>query len=161
MGFVKKAFKKVVSVGKKIVNVAKKVWKNPLFQVALNVGMMMIPGGAVLKGASMLGKLAQGSKLLGTVAGFASKFMGPMQSLLQSGPMKLLSGFLGKAGNTGDLLSMATSLFQSRQSQPALPQGMGDLREMAMANLQQMFAHQQAQFLQNLFQPAQPQQAQY
>ncbi len=148
MAFIGKLVKGIGKAVSSVVNVVKKVWNNPLFKLALNVGMMFIPGGAVLKGLSMLGKLGQIGQSVASFAGFAQKFLGPVQNLLSSGPLKMLSGFLGNAGGTGDLLSMATSLFKSQASQPQ-PPPVDDTAQMAQFNVQQMFAFTQANFLRN------------
>lgn len=153
MAFIKKMIGGIGKALGKVTSFVKKVWNNPLFKLALNVGMMFIPGGAIVKGLGMLGKLGSLGQTLTSFAGFAQKFMGPLQSMMQSGPLKMLSGFLGQAGNSSNLLSMATDLFSARQSQQTQnqPPGLGDAYQMGLANIQQMFAFSQANQLRSFF----------
>jgi hypothetical protein len=147
MGFLKKVFK---GIGKAVGSIAKgivKFAKSPLGSLLINVGLSMITGGVgglLAKGLTMLPKLAQAGNLLGTFAGVASKFLGPVQSFMSSSGLSTIAGFLGKAGNTGDLLSMATDLFKARQKAPPTDP---TTDAVARENLARLFAQAQAQQL--------------
>ncbi len=148
MGFLGKIVK---SIGHAVGNIAKgvvKFAKSPLGQVLMNVGLTMLTGGTgglLAKGLSMLGGLGSGGSLLGTFAGFASKFLGPVSSLVSGSGLSSIAGFLGKMGNTSDLLSMAQSLFSARSQQPQQPDS--TTQDILNTNLQQLFAWRQAQQL--------------
>lgn len=151
MGF----FSKIVKgIGKAVGSIAKgvvKFAKSPLGSLLINVGLSMVTGGVgglLAKGLTMLPKLAQAGNLLGTFAGVASKFLGPVQSFMSSSGLSTIAGFLGKAGNTGDLLSMATDLFKARQQAPATDPTTNSI---ASTNLAQLFAQAQARQLLNMF----------
>jgi hypothetical protein len=101
----------------------------------------MIPGGALVKGLGALSKLGNLGKAIQTIAPFAEKFLGASQNLLSGNMLKTLSSFIGKAQNSGDLLSIANSLFNARQN---VQQPKDDSFEMAKQNPQILMAYYQA-----------------
>jgi hypothetical protein len=150
MGFLKGIGKAFKSIGKAVGTIAKgvvKFAKSPLGKLMINVGLTFLTGGTgglLAKGLSMLGGAGKLGSLLGTFSGVASKFLGPVQSLLSKTGLGTIAGFLGKAGGPGDLLSMAKDLFSARQAQPATDPTTDSA---AKENLMRMFAQQQAQML--------------
>lgn len=150
MGFLKGIGKAFKSIGKAVGSIAKgvvKFAKSPFGKLLINVGLTFLTGGTgglLAKGLSMLGGAGKLGSLLGTFSGVASKFLGPVQSLLSKTGLGTIAGFLGKAGGPGDLLSMAKDLLSARQAQPATdPTTDAAVKE----NLLRMFAQQQAQML--------------
>jgi hypothetical protein len=147
MGFLGGVFK---SVAKGLGSIAKGIVKfaqSPFGKLLINVGLSFLTGGAgglLAKGLSMLGGAGKIGSLLSTFSGVASKFLGPVQSFLSKTGLSTIAGFLGKTTNPSDLLSMATDLFKTRQSQPATDP---TTDQIVQQNLMQLFAHQQAQQL--------------
>ena len=154
MGLLKSIGKAFKSVGKAVGKIAKgvvKFAKSPLGKLAINVGLSLITGGTgglLLKGASLLGKLGNAGKLLSTFGGFASKFLGPAANLLSKTGISALQGFLGKAGNTTELLNMVKNLITSRQQAPATD---STTNAMANQNVSQVAAQTQAKDLQKQY----------
>ncbi len=150
MGLFKGIGKVVKGIGKGLGKVAKgvtKFAKSPFGKLLLNVGLSFVTGGVgglLTKGLGALGNLG-GGKLLSTFGGFASKFLGPAESLLSKSGLGGLASFVQKAGDTGDLLGMARDLFAARQRAPRT-----DLttQQILQQNLMQLFAQRQAQLLQ-------------
>lgn len=119
--------------------------KSPFGKLLINVGLTFLTGGTgglLAKGLGMLSKLGNVGKLVGSFSGFASKFLGPVQSFLSKSGLSGISGFLDKAGGTGDLLKMATDIFSARKPQPKPDE---DTEAIVQHNLTQLFARRQAQ----------------
>lgn len=151
MGFFKsigKAFKKVGGALGKVAKGVVKFAKSPFGKLLLNVGLTFLTGGTgglLAKGLSMLGGAGKIGSMLGTFSGFASKFLGPVQSFLSKSGLGSIAGFLGKAGSPTDLLSMAKDLLAARQSAPKADPTSNQIVD---HNLAQLFAWRQAQLLQ-------------
>lgn len=152
MGFLGKVVK---SIGHAVGSIAKgvvKFAKSPIGGLLINVGLTVLTGGTgglLAKGLSMLGGLGGGGGLLSTAAGFASKFLGPVSSLVSKSGLSSVAGFLGKMGNTSDLLSFAKNIFSARSQEPQQPDQ--TTQDILNTNLQQLFAQRQAQLLQAQF----------
>jgi hypothetical protein len=148
MGFIGKVFK---GIAKGVGGLAKGVMKfakSPFGKLLLNVGLSFVTGGAgglLTKGLGMLGKMGGIGKMVGSFGGFASKFLGPVQSFMSKSGLGGLSGFLQNSGSSGDLLKMATDIFASRKKQPATDPA---TNQIVQNNLSQMFAQRQAQMMQ-------------
>lgn len=145
MGFIGKIFKKIGSAVGGIVKGVVKFAKSPLGSLLLQVGLTALTGGAggiIAKGLSLLGGAGKIGGLLSTFSGVASKFLGPVASFVSKSGLGTIANFLGKTGNASDLLSMATDIFKSRQSQPATDPTTNDI---VRQNLMKLFAYQQAQ----------------
>lgn len=145
MGFLGKILKKVGSAVGGIVKGVVKFAKSPLGSLLLQVGLSVFTGGAgglLAKGLSMLGGAGKIGGLLSTFSGVASKFLGPISSFVSKSGLGTIANFVTKATNSSDLLSMATDIFKSRQSQPATDPTTNDI---VRENLMKLFAYQQAQ----------------
>ena len=144
MGFLGKIVK---GIGKAVGGIVKgvvKFAKSPLGSLLIQVGLTALTGGTgglLAKGLSLLGGAGKMGGLLSTFGGLASKFLGPVSSFVSNSGLGTIANFLGKAGNSSDLLSMASSLFSSRQSQPATDPTTNSI---ITQNLMQLFAQQQA-----------------
>ncbi len=137
LGSIGKVFKKI---GSGIVKFA----KSPFGKLLMNVGLGLLTGGMGNLLSSGLSMLGGGGNLLSTFTGFASKFLGPAQSMLSGSGLGSLSGFLGNAGSSGDLFSMAKSLVSAQNQQPKTD---ATTQQVVQSNLAQLFAYQQAQLL--------------
>jgi hypothetical protein len=141
------------SIGHGLSNIAKGVAKfagSPFGKLLINVGLSVLTGGAssfLTGGLSMLGSLGSAGSLLSTFSGVASNFLGSASSLLSGSGLSTIAGFISKASDSSDLLSMAKSLFTARQQQPTDTSTNAAVSE----NLGQLFASQQAQQLSSLF----------
>ena len=147
MGFLGKVFKVIGKVVSKVAKGVVKFAKSPLGSLLINVGLSLVTGGVgglLAKGLTMVPKLGQVGNLLSSFAGVASKFLGPVQSFMSNSDLSTIAGFLGKATNTSDLLSMATDLFKARQQAPATDP---TTNQVASLNLSQLFAQAQARQL--------------
>ena len=80
--------------------------------------------------------------MVGSFGGFASKFLGPVESFLSKSGLSGISGFLGNAGGTSDLLKMATDIFSSRKAEETQDE---DTEAVVEHNLTQLFAKRQAE----------------
>jgi hypothetical protein len=121
-----------------------KFTRSPFGQLLVSVGLSSVSGGAssrLNQGLGRLGRLG-GGKLLGAFKGFASRFLGPVQSFLSNPGLWGIAGFLRSARNPGHLLSMARVLFAARQRAPTPDD---TTRQLIQHNLMQLFAHRHAQ----------------
>ncbi|MBX5484590.1 MAG: hypothetical protein IRZ16_22430 [Myxococcaceae bacterium] len=146
LGGIGKAFKKIGSFVGKVASGVVKFAKSPLGQLLIGVGLSALTGGT---GGILMKALGGVSKLgnLGSIfSGFASRFLGPATNLLSKAGLQGLVGFAQKALNTGDLLSMVTSLMDARKANPQ-PDIDPSAQDIANYNLQLMMAWMQAQLL--------------
>jgi len=152
MGFLGKVFKGIghafSSIAKGIGNIAKGVLKfaqSPLGKLLIGVGLNFLTGGASGALSGLLGGLGGGAGggLTSLFSGFASKFLGSATSLLSNSGLGGMVSFLGKATNSGDLLSMVGDLMNSR-SNTAQPAVDSSVQGMANYNIGIMSAFQQS-----------------
>ncbi|MFZ5470093.1 MAG: hypothetical protein ACOZIN_11715, partial [Myxococcota bacterium] len=116
MGFLKKIVKGVSKGIKSIGKGLSKFVKSPL-------GKLLIAGGLTALTLGAAAPLLAGAGLsFGSVGsmftGFASKFMGPVTSLLSKTGLSSLGSWVKTAMNSSDLLEMAKGLFTARQQTP-------------------------------------------
>ncbi|MBL9036967.1 MAG: hypothetical protein JNG84_00500 [Archangium sp.] len=148
MGFLKGIGKAFKAIGKGIGTVVKgvvKFAKSPIGKILIGVGLSLVTGGVggiIAKGAAMVMKLGKVGKLVSTFAGFANKFLGPVQSFVSKSGVGFLGNFVKQAGSTNNLLKMATSLFSARAAQPATDP---TTNQVVSHNLLQIFAQRQAE----------------
>lgn len=143
----KSAFKKLKSIAKPFTDIAKSTFKTSLQSIKTSFKSMTSGIGDAFKQLKGL----DFKSLLGNFKGIAEQFFKPVQSFLQNDTLKMLQGLLSKAGNTGDLATMAQQLFQARQGAQPIT-SLGEAKDMAMANAQQIFAAQHAQLIQQMMQ---------
>lgn len=158
MGFLGKIVK---GIGKAVGGIAKGIAKfaqSPFGKLLMNVGLSMVTGGVgglLGKGLSMLGgaggilgkagSLFGGSGGLGGLfGGFAKNFLGKATDLLSKSGLGGLAGFVNKAANSGDLLSIAKDLLAARKQ---APQADATTEQIANQNIMMMLAHRQARQL--------------
>jgi hypothetical protein len=148
----------VKGVGDAVGSVAKGIGDflgSPFGKLLVGVGLTVLTGGvgglgmlgslgSLGEGLGALGSLGSAGQMLGTFGSFASTFLGPVQGLLSGSGLSSIAGFLQNAGGSGDLLSMATSLLNARQSQPPTDPSTEDL---IRNNLLNMFAFNHARAL--------------
>jgi hypothetical protein len=117
--------------------------QSPFGKLLVNVELSSVTGGASGQLSRGLGILGQqgGGKLLGAFKGFASRYLGPVQSFLSKPGLWGIAGFITSAANPGQLLSMARVLFGTRQKAPAPD---ASTRHLIQHNLMQLFAHRHA-----------------
>lgn len=116
---------------------------SPFGRLLVSVSLSSVsggPSGRLNQGLGRLSKLG-GGKLLGAFKGFASRFLGPVQSFLSKPGLWGIAGFLQSARNPEHLLSMARILFAARQ-RSATPDD--STRQLIQHNLMQLFAHRHA-----------------
>lgn len=124
--------------------VANRFTGSPFGRLLVSVSLSSVAGGPnsrLSQGLGRLGKLG-GGKLIGAFKGFASRFLGPIQSFLSQPGLWGIAGFLQSARNPEHLLSMARILFATRQ-RSATPDD--STRQLIQHNLMQLFAHRHAQ----------------
>lgn len=117
---------------------------SPFGRLLVSVGLSSVEGGPssrLNQGLSRLGNLG-GGKLLGAFKGFASRFLGPVQSFLSKPGLWGIAGFLQNAKSPEHLLSMARILFAARQ-RAATPDD--TTRHLIQHNLMQLFAYRHSQ----------------
>lgn len=144
MGFLKGIVKGIGKIASGVIKFA----KSPFGQLLINVGLSLVTGGTgglLAKGLGMLGKVGNLGKMVGSFSGFASKFLGPVQSFISKSGLSGIAGFLKNAGGTNDLLSMAGDILTSRKKQPKTD---SDTEQVVKENLTQLFAKRQAELLQ-------------
>ena len=141
MGFLKGIVKGIGKIASGVMKFA----QSPFGKLLINVGLTFLTGGTgglLAKGLGMLGKLGNVGNLVGSFGGFASKFLGPVQSLISKSGLSGVAGFLKNTGGTSDLLKMATDILSARKSQPKPDE---DTEAIAQHNLTQLFAKRQAE----------------
>lgn len=141
MGFLKKIVKGIGKVASGVIKFA----KSPFGKLLINVGLTLLTGGTggiLAKGLGMLGNLGKVGQMVGSFSGFASKFLGPVQSFISKSGLSGVAGFLKNTGGTSDLLKMATDIFSARKSQPKPDV---DTEAVVQHNLTQLFAKRQAE----------------
>jgi hypothetical protein len=144
MGFLGGVFKSIGKVASGIVKFA----KSPFGQLLINVGLSLVTGGAgglLAKGLGMLGNMGKLGSMVSSFGGFASKFLGPVESFISKSGLGGIAGFLQNSGSTGDLLKMAGDIFTSRKDQPETDT---DTQQVVQQNLMQLFAKRHAEMLQ-------------
>lgn len=105
-------------------------------------------GGAALLGRGLT-SLVGSARMAGLMSSFgnvASKFLGPIQSLISRSGVGTVYQFARKALSPGELFSMAKSLFTARKRIP-VPVRNPAAEAVARYNMQQAFAHRQAQMI--------------
>jgi hypothetical protein len=118
--------------------------QSPFGKLLVNMELSSVTGGTsglLSKGLDILGSQG-GGKLLGAFKGFASRFLGPVESFLSQAGLWGIAGFVKSASNPAQLLSMARVLFGARQKAPTLDDS---TRHLIQHNLMQLFAHRHAQ----------------
>jgi hypothetical protein len=143
MGFIGKVFKGIGKIASGVIKFA----QSPFGKLLINVGLTFLTGGTggiLAKGLGMLGKVGNLGKMVGSFGGFASKFLGPVQSFLSKPGLSSIAGFVKNAGSSGDLLKMATDIFTARKKQPKPDV---DTEQVVQHNLTQLFAKRQAEML--------------
>lgn len=116
---------------------------SPFGRLLVSVSLSSVSGGPTSRLNQGLGRLSKlgGGKLIGAFKGFASRFLGPVQSFLSKPGLWGIAGFLQSARNPEHLLSMARILFATRQ-RSATPDD--STRQLIQHNLMQLFAHRHA-----------------
>lgn len=120
--------------------------QSPFGKLLVNADLSSVTGGTsglLSRGLGILGSQG-GGKLLGAFKGFASRFLGPVESFLSQPGLWAIAGFVKSATNPAQLLSMARVLFGARQRAPTLDES---TRHLIQHNLMQLFAHRHAQLV--------------
>ena len=121
-----------------------KFTQSPFGKLLVSARLSSVAGGASSRLNQGLGRLVNlgSGKLLGAFKGFASRFLGPVQSFLSKPGLWGIAGFLQCASHLDHLLSMARILFAARQRAPTPDDS---TRQLIQHNLMQLFAHRHAQ----------------
>lgn len=141
MGLLGKVFKGIGKIASGVIKFA----KSPFGKLLINVGLTFLTGGTgglLAKGLGMLGNLGKVGQMVSSFSGFASKFLGPVQSFISKSGLSGVAGFLKNSGGTSDLLKMATDIFSARKNQPKPDV---DTESVVQHNLTQLFAKRQAE----------------
>ena len=120
--------------------------QSPFGKLLVNVELSSVTegtSGLLSRGLDILGGQG-GGKLLGAFKGFASRFLGPVESFLSQAGLWGIAGFVKSASNPAQLLSMARVLFGARQKAPTLDDS---TRHLIQHNLMQLFAHHHARLV--------------